>query len=286
MRANPGRPGRLGAILVALMLVSACGASATTSPATTAAPTTSPTTTAAPTTSPAAVTDEALVADLAAVWSNPYDTARVAALYAPNAVVHELTDAQLTSTGLEAIQARVRSLAAMDFKVVVTSAPIRQDSYVAAFSLFGTEEATEPGLVVYQLKDGKVLNQWVYDAGPLPEASPAAAVADEALVADLAAVMSNPYDAAKVAALYGPDAVIHETTADMTQRGLDEIGARIREFNAAKFEAVPTSPAIGLGNFVAAFHTYGTEGDLSGHALVVYEVWDGKVVNQWIYPAE
>jgi hypothetical protein len=276
MRPNPGRPGRLGAILLAVVMLSACGAGATPS-----APTTP-----APTTSPAAVADEALVADLAAVWSNPYDAAKIAALYAPDAAVHELTDVNLTSTGLETIGARVKSLAAMDFKVVVTTAPIRQDDFVAVFSKYGEDKAAFPGLVVYQLEDGKVLEQWVYEAGSPTDASPPAADADEALVADLAAVMSTPYDAAKVAALYAPEAVIHETTANMTQRGLDEIEARIREFNASKFEAVVTSAPIRQGDFVAHFAKYGTGGDLSGRALVIYQLWDGKVLNQWVYPAE
>jgi hypothetical protein len=54
-------------------------------------------------------------------------------------------------------------LTAMDFKVVVTSAPIRQDSFVAVFSRYGTGgDPSGRGLVVYELKDGKVLNQWVY----------------------------------------------------------------------------------------------------------------------------
>jgi hypothetical protein len=118
-------------------------------------------------------------------------------------------------------------------------------------------------------------------ATPSPTVNP-----DEALVADLAVVMSTPYDAAKVAALYAPDAVIHETTADLTQTGLDEIGARIRDFNASKFEAVVTSAVIRQDDFVAAFHTYGAGGDLSGRALVVYQLKDGKVLNQWVYPAE
>lgn len=275
MSPNCGSACRLGAILLAMAMLSACGAGATPSPATTPAPSASP----------VAVTDEALVADLAAVWSDPYDAAKVAALYAPDAAVHELTDANLTSTGLEAIQARVKSLAAMDFKVAVTSAPIRQDSFVAVFSTYGEAKATEPGLVVYRLKDGKVLEQWVYDEGPPTDASPPAADAAKALVADLAAVMSKPYDAAKVAALYAPQAVIHETTANMTQRGLDEIGARIREFNTAKFSAEVTSPVIGHGSFLAAFHEYGTGGDLSDSALVVYQLKDGKVLGQWIYPA-
>jgi hypothetical protein len=120
---------------------------------------------------------------------------------------------------------------------------------------------------------------------PAPSTRSPAAAADEALAADLAAVMSNPYDAATVAALYAQQAVIHETTASMTHRGLDEIGARIREFNALKFEAVVTTPVIRQGSFVAAFHKYGTEGDLSGSALVVYQLKDGKVLSQWIYPA-
>jgi hypothetical protein len=112
------------------------------------------------------------------------------------------------------------------------------------------------------------------------------ASSDEALVADLAAVMSEPYDAAKVAGLYAPGAVIHETTANMTQRGLDEIGARIRDFNASTFETVVTSPAIRQGDFVAAFQKYGTGGDLSSRALLVYQLKDGLVVNQWVYPAD
>ena len=145
--------GRLGAILLAVILLGACGASSTPSPARTPASTPSP----------AAAADEALVADLAAAWSSSYDASTVAALYAPNAVIHEMTDANVTSTGLEAIQARVKELAAEGFKVVVTSAPIRQDNVVAVFSKYGTGgDLSGRGLVVYELKDGKVLNQWVY----------------------------------------------------------------------------------------------------------------------------
>ena len=105
-------------------------------------------------------------------------------------------------------------------------------------------------------------------------------------MADLAAVMNDPYDAAKVAALYAPDAVIHELTdANVTSTGLDAIGARIRYFNEQKFEAVVSSAPIRQDDFVAVFSKYGTAGDLSGRALVVYELKDGKVMNQWIYPA-
>jgi hypothetical protein len=151
--------GRLGAVLLAVILLGACGASTTPSPAA-PSPATTPTPIATP--SPAAVTDQALVDDLTAAL-NPYDAAKVAALYAPNAVLHEVTDANMTLTGLEAIQARFKSLAASDFKAVVTSAPIRQDNWVAVFNKWGTgSDLSTRGLVVYELKDGKILTQWVY----------------------------------------------------------------------------------------------------------------------------
>ena len=51
-----------------------------------------------------------------------------------------------------------------------------------------------------------------------PRASPTANP-DEALVATLTALMNDPYDAAKVAALFAPNAVIHETPANMTIDG-------------------------------------------------------------------
>ena len=66
--------------------------------------------------------------------------------------------------GLEAIQTKVKEYAGLNFKVVGTSAPIRQDNFVADFHRFGAPDATYPGLAVYELKDGKVLNQWVYPA--------------------------------------------------------------------------------------------------------------------------
>ena len=118
----------------------------------------------------------------------------------------------------------------------------------------------------------------------VPVASPTANP-DEALVADLSALMSDPYDAARVAALYTPNAVIHETTANLTQTGLEQIGARIREFNDGGFKTVVASAPIRQGNFVAVFAKYGTGGDLSNGALVVLELEDGKVLNHWVYPA-
>jgi hypothetical protein len=70
----------------------------------------------------------------------------------------------VTSTGLEAIQARAKALTAGSFKVTNTSAPIRQDDFVAVFVKFGNGTATDPGLVVYEMTDGKVIDQWVYPA--------------------------------------------------------------------------------------------------------------------------
>lgn len=117
-----------------------------------------------------------------------------------------------------------------------------------------------------------------------PVASPAANP-DEALAADLAAVWSNPYDAATVAALYAPNAVVYEIPADQTHKGLDVIGVRIRQLNAAGFTTVVTSAPIRQDDFVAVFAKYGTGADPSGRGLVVYELKDGKVLNQWVYPA-
>jgi hypothetical protein len=48
---------------------------------------------------------QALLNDLGAAWSTTYDAAKIAALYAPDAVMHD-TVAGETSTGLAAIQAK------------------------------------------------------------------------------------------------------------------------------------------------------------------------------------
>jgi hypothetical protein len=45
-----------------------------------------------------------------------------------------------------------------------TSASIRQDSFVAVFHRFRAAGATYPVLAVFELKDGKVVNQWAYPA--------------------------------------------------------------------------------------------------------------------------
>jgi hypothetical protein len=134
---------RLGLLLLAIALVGACGSTATQSPTANA--------------------DAAVMAELDALWSSPYDAAKVAALYAPDAVFHDLV-ANETSAGLEAVQAKVKDYATQNFKVTTTSAPIRQGDFVATFFKYGAPDALYPGLGVVELKDGKVLNQWVYPA--------------------------------------------------------------------------------------------------------------------------
>ncbi len=248
--------------------------------------TASPAPTAAATPAPTASSVESLLADLAAMASAPYDAARVAALYAANAVFHDKV-ANETSTGLEAIQAKNKAMDAAGFKVEITSAWIRQDDFVAHFATFGnTSELSGRGLLVYELKDGKVLNQWVYDAASSPPVSSPTASSDEALVADLAAVAGSPYDAARVAALYAPDAVLHELTdANLTSTGLQAIQARLKDLAAGGFKVVVTSAAIRQDNFVANFAAFGNTGELPDRGLVVYELKDGKVLTQWVYPA-
>ena len=140
--------GRVGAMLLAIGLLCACGARATPSPATPP---------------PTADADEALMADVNAVWGGPYDAARVATLYAPNATFHDMLLGK-TFKGLEAIQAKVEANASANAKCTQTSASIRQDNFVAVFHRFSTGGATYPVLAVFELKDGKVINQWAYPA--------------------------------------------------------------------------------------------------------------------------
>ena len=139
---------RLWALLLAVTLLGACGAAATESPAIP---------------SPTANPDVAFLDALDAVWSSPYDEAAVAALYAPDSVFHDMV-ANETSTGLEEIQAKIKDAAAMSFRATTTSAPIRQGNFVAYFIKFGPDPDTYPGLSVLELKDGMVLNHWVYPA--------------------------------------------------------------------------------------------------------------------------
>jgi hypothetical protein len=109
--------------------------------------------------------DQAMLNDLEAAWSTTYDAAKIAALYAPDAVMHD-TVAGETSTGLAAIQAKASNyISNYGFKVVSTSAPIRQGNYIVNFVSFGTNSGgMSPGIGVLEVKDGKIVNHWVYAA--------------------------------------------------------------------------------------------------------------------------
>jgi len=113
--------------------------------------------------SPATSTDEALMADIDAIWGGTADAAKVAALYAPDATFHDLVDRK-TYTGLEAIQAKAAANASAGFTCAQTSESIRQGDFVAVFHRFSAGGATYPVLAVFELKDGKVVNQWAYPA--------------------------------------------------------------------------------------------------------------------------
>ena len=151
--------------------------------------------------------------------------------------------------------------------------------------LVGLLLALGAGALMVGSRPEPVLPAVVSPATPSPASSSPTANPDEALVADLTALMNDPYDAAKVAALYAPNAVFYETTTGLTHTGLEDIGSRIQYMNRQAFKAVVTSAPIRQDNFVAVFTRGGTGGSLSGRALVVYELKDGKVSNQWVYPA-
>jgi major membrane immunogen (membrane-anchored lipoprotein) len=138
-----------GTMLLAAMLLGACGSSTTPSPVSS---------------SPAAVIDTAVVDRLSGVFDGAFDPAKVAALYATNATLYD-TIAGQTSTGLEAIQAKLKTLAGAGFTSKPTTLPIAQGEFVAFFEDHGTAAGHEPGLVVIQVRDGKILSQWVYPVG-------------------------------------------------------------------------------------------------------------------------
>jgi ketosteroid isomerase-like protein len=225
---------------------------------------------------------------LAALWSSPYDAAQVAALYAPDAVFQD-NIAKESSTGLEAIGAKVKEYADQGFKVANTSAPIRQDEVVAVFQEFGTSADMSPGIGVVEMKDGKVKKMWEYPAGSspasaLPASAAPAASADEALMADLNAIWGGTADAAAVAALYASDAVFHDTIDARTYTGLEAIQAKVARNASAGFKCEQGSPAIRQGNVVAVFHKF-SAGGTTFPVLAVFELKDGKVIDQWAYPA-
>jgi hypothetical protein len=119
----------------------------------------------------------------------------------------------------------------------------------------------------------------------VPSPSPPVGVTDEALVADLAAMAGEPYDAARVAALYAPNAVFYDKVANQTSIGLEAIQAKDKALAHVGFTVKITSAWIQQDHFVAHFAKFGNTSELSGRGLVVYELEDGKVQNQWVYPA-
>jgi len=109
--------------------------------------------------------DQAVMNDLDAAWSTTYDAAKFAALYAPDAVMHD-TIANETSSGLAAIQAKASNyISNYGFKVKSTSAPVRQGNYIVTFATFSSAVDGETrGIGVFEMKDGKIINHWVYPA--------------------------------------------------------------------------------------------------------------------------
>jgi ketosteroid isomerase-like protein len=233
-----------------------------------------------------ALTDQALVDGLAALWSSPYDAATVAALYPPDAVFQD-NIAKESSTGLEAIGAKVKGYADRGFKVANTSAPIRQDEVVAVFQEFGAGADRSPGLGVVEMKDGKVQKMWEYPAGSSPASGSSALPVvsdDEDLMKEINAIWGGTADTAAVAALYAPDAVFHDTIEGKTYTGIEAIAAKAEANAAAGFKCEQGSSSIRQGNVVAVFHRFNAGGP-TFPVLAVFEVKDSKGVAQWAYPA-
>ncbi len=107
--------------------------------------------------------DRALIDQSSAVWSGTYDPAKVAALYATDAVFQD-TIAGETSTGLPTIQAKIADYLTNDrFVTKPASAPIRIGDSVAAFITCGTNGIdSNRALGFLQLKDGKIVRHTVY----------------------------------------------------------------------------------------------------------------------------
>ena len=108
---------------------------------------------------------------------------------------------------------------------------------------------------------------------------------DQALVDDLSAAWSSPYDAAAFAALYAPDATFHDMLANETSTGLEAIQAKASAYAAADFITTATSTPTRQGDYVAVFEKHGSGGQTAEAGLLVMQMQDGKVLNQWVYPA-
>jgi hypothetical protein len=110
--------------------------------------------------------DQALVDQSTAAWSGTYDAAKVAALYATDAVFQDNISGE-TSTGLPAIQAKISNyLTNYHFVTTAMSAPIRAGDKIVMVVNYGPDNAaTETGLAVMHLKDGKIVKHTV---SPMP----------------------------------------------------------------------------------------------------------------------
>jgi hypothetical protein len=268
------RTGYLAGVAI-LGLLCACGGDDKSSTDASVAPTESSVT---------ALTDEALVADLAALWNSPGDATEVAAFYAPEAVIHDNVSGE-TSTGLEAIQATIEKHAARNVTVENTSAPIRQDNVVAVFQEAVEGDAATPYLSATELNDGKVINQWMYPTSSESATTPPEAVDAAALMAAVNGIWGGTGDAADVAALYAPDATFLDTIAGETYTGLEAIQAKVEANASAGWVCEQTSEPIQQGNVVAVFHRFDFGNGSTFPVLAVFELKDGKVISQTAYPA-
>lgn len=108
---------------------------------------------------------------------------------------------------------------------------------------------------------------------------------DQALVNSMDDAWSTSYDAAKLAAVYAPDAIFYDKLANETSAGLTAIQAKASTYAGSRFVVDATSAPIRHGDFVAVLENYGTNGTATETALVLLQVKDGKIANQWVYPA-
>ena len=108
---------------------------------------------------------------------------------------------------------------------------------------------------------------------------------DQALANDLAAAWSTTYDTAKVVPLYTSNATFHDMIVNETTTGLANIQAKVSAYIAQGFNVTNTSAPIREGDFVAWFGTYESTGQAAAPVLNVVSLSDGKIVDQWVYPA-
>ena len=107
---------------------------------------------------------------------------------------------------------------------------------------------------------------------------------DQALIDQANTAWSGPYDAAKIAAVYAPDAIFYDKIANETSAGLEAIQAKAATYAGVGFTTALLTKPVRTGDFVAAFAKYGTNLQATDTALILMQVKDGKIANQWVYP--